>query len=129
MKKIQFTSEKEGTKSAGYSTDVDQLARSKRLLALENRWKNTIKKRLVKDQELDGLLEHSTRDNYKQYGDIMFQVNKALVFIDDLDAGILRLGDIVHPNARDSVVDLCTFIDNLFTYGSGCLTRTACFRV
>jgi hypothetical protein len=31
------------SKSTGYSTDVDQLTRAKKLIALENRWKQMIK--------------------------------------------------------------------------------------
>jgi len=38
--------------------------------------------------------------------------------IDDLEAGVLRLGDILNPNSAYNLNLLTLFIDNLFTYGS-----------
>ena len=41
-----------------------------------------------------------------------------MVFIDDLQAGILRLGQIAHPNYNGNIDKFKLFLDNLFAYGS-----------
>ena len=46
-------SNSEAKSAQGYSTDVDHLTRSKRLLAYETSWKNKIKKKQVTDGQLE----------------------------------------------------------------------------
>lgn len=58
------------------------------------------------------------RDNFKQYESMQLILQKAVVFLDDLQAGILNLGKIVSPNVPRNYENLSLFIDNLFTYGS-----------
>lgn len=48
--------------------------------------------------------------------------------IDDLEAGVLRLGDILNPNAAYNLNLLTLFIDNLFTYGSNYVDYRAYWR-
>ena len=54
-------------KSAGYSTDVDQLHRSKRLLELENKWKQMIQSNKISQIKLDQYMNMFLKDNIKQY--------------------------------------------------------------
>ena len=74
-KKQIVLSEKESGKevpksTAGYSTDVDQLARAKRLIALENRWQRMIKRNELTRSSVAAMINKGVRENFKQYSDI-----------------------------------------------------------
>ena len=58
-------SEKDQPKSTGYSTDIDQLTRAKRLLAQENRWKQSIKRGEISPTVLAGIIRRNIKDNFK----------------------------------------------------------------
>ena len=62
-------SKKDSKSQNGYSTDADQFARSKRLLAMENKWKQIINDG-IEDRWLDSILNEQIRDNLKQYESI-----------------------------------------------------------
>lgn len=122
IKESEKESGKEVPKSTtGYSTDVDQLARAKRIIALENRWQRSIKRREIGKAAVATMIGKGIRENYKQYSDLDQAISKALPAIHDLQAGIIRLSTIAHPNTRGTPTDLAMFVDNIFTYGSGVL--------
>ena len=86
------------SKSAGYSTDVDQLNRSKRLLALENKWKQMIQSNEISQVQLDQYMKQFLKDNFKQYENFSLVLQKTVVFLDSLEAGIMKFGEIIAPN-------------------------------
>ena len=125
---IKFISDKnagkESTKSqTGYSTDADQFARSRRLLALETRWKQLIQQDKIQSKQVQTMINELIGNNFKQYESMQLVLQKAVVFLDDLQAGILTLGQIVSPNTPQNSENLSLFIDNLFTYGSSYLEQ------
>ena len=93
-------------KSAGYSTDVDQLHRSKRLLELENKWKQMIQSNKISQDKLDHYMRQFLKDNFKQYENFSIVLQQVVVFISDLEAGILQFSEIVSPNMPHNHQDL-----------------------
>jgi hypothetical protein len=57
----------------------------------------------------------------KQYENMQLILQKAVVFLDDMQAGIITFGQIINPNVPYNPDNLSLFIDNLFTYGSSYL--------
>ena len=105
-------------KSGGYSTDVDQLARSKRLLALESSWMQRASSNEITHDGLQRLIESSIKDHVKQYESIRNSMSKAIVLLSDLHGGLIKLGWICQPNNPYRVENLSLFVDNMFTYGA-----------
>jgi len=60
----------------------------------------------------------SIKDNFKQYDSFSILLEKAMVFMNDLSGGIIKLGWIMNSNNPTNVEKLALFIDCLFTYGS-----------
>lgn len=63
-------------------------------------------------------MKQQLKDNFRQYENFSIVLLNVVVFLSDLEAGILQFGDIVSPNTPRNPQDLQIFIDNLFTYGS-----------
>jgi hypothetical protein len=60
----------------------------------------------------------SITDNFKQYESVSVLLEKAIVFINDLSGGVMKLGWIMNSNNPSNVEKFALFIDCLFTYGS-----------
>ena len=72
----------------------------------------------ISQDKLDHYMRQFLKDNFKQYENFSIVLQRVVVFISDLEAGILQFGEIVSPNMPHNHLDLQIFVDNLFTYGS-----------
>lgn len=52
-------------RSTGYSTDVDQMARWKRHLELEGKWKKMVKNNEINEEKLNYIMLAKLKDNFK----------------------------------------------------------------
>ena len=117
---LRGVSEKENKsdKSGGYSTDVDTFSRTKMLLAQERKWIQIVQGNEIDDHRLDIIIHAAMKDNFKPYEAFSSVLEKAMVFINDLHGGVMRLGWIINANNLYKPEHLMLFVDNLFTYGS-----------
>lgn len=84
-------------------------------------WKNKIDRGEISYDQLEAIVCEFSSDNLKEYEIINQSVHNCNVLIDDLQAGVLRLGDIASPNKPYNLAHLSLFIDNLLTYGTNYL--------
>lgn len=100
---------------------MDRFARSKMHLETENIWKNKIDRDEISYDQLEALVSEFSIENSKEYEIINSSVHTCIIMIDDMQAGLLRLGEIVTPNKPFNLDHLSLFIDNLLTYGTNYL--------
>jgi len=77
---------------------MDHLARSKKFLALENRWKFRVSANLVSDSKLNSLMTKKIKENYRHYESMSQSLYRAVVFLSDINAGVINLMTATHPN-------------------------------
>jgi hypothetical protein len=115
---LEMKGDDSARRSDGYSTDADNFSRTKRLLAMERKWIRIIQSGELNDKQLEVIMIASITDNFKQYESVSVLLEKAIVFINDLSGGVMKLGWIMNSNNPSNVEKLELFIDCLFTYGS-----------
>lgn len=101
---------------------MDQLARSKRGVALEERLKRLASSGQLTHAQVDSLIERGLKDHFKQYESLSNSLLRAIVLLNELHGGIIKLGHICHPNRVGKPEHLSLFLDSLFTYGSRYIT-------
>lgn len=101
---------------------MDQLARSKRLVASDERLKRLASANQLSHQDVDQLIERGLKDNFKQYESMSNSLLRVVVLINELHGGIMKLGNICHANSSSKPDHLTLFLDNMFTYGSRYIT-------
>ena len=85
---------------------------------MERKWIRIIQNGELTDKQLEVIMIASITDNFKQYDGFSILLEKAIVFINDLSGGVMKLGWIINSNNPANVEKLVLFIDCLFTYGS-----------
>jgi len=75
------------------------------------------------------MLQRRLKDKFKHYESISISLFKAVVFLNDFAAGMINLGQFVHPNFPVDHDNLKIFVDSLFTYGSGYLDNSNFYTV
>ena len=77
-----------------------------------------VKNNEISEKNLEKILTSKLKDNFRQYETISTSLNNTIIFLTDLDAGILNLGQVCSPNKSANPANLSLFLDNLFTFGS-----------
>ena len=77
-----------------------------------------VKNNEINEERLNIILTCKLKDNFRQYESLSTSLNNAVVFINDLDAGVLNLGQVCNPNKTPNSSNLSLLLDNLFTFGS-----------
>jgi hypothetical protein len=85
---------------------------------MERKWIRIIQNGELTDKQLEIIMIASITDNFKQYESFSILLEKAIVFINDLSGGVIKLGWIMNSNNPINMEKFVLFIDCLFTYGS-----------
>ena len=97
---------------------MDQLARSKKGVANEERFKRLVSMGEMTHSQIDEVIDRDIKEFMKQCEGLCTSLHKVIVLMNELHGGLIKLGHICHPNRLGRPEHLSLFLDSLFTYGS-----------